>query len=89
MSRPRIFTDDECAVLAAWWATARSVRAKADELGCSESALYDAIARGQGRMTNGERVKLRGYERPSALVPRESPQSEGKPRELTTTEDTA
>ena len=61
MSAPRRFTDAECKALAEWFGQLRklgSVTAKARELGISKPALYDAIARGSGRMTAATRHKL-------------------------------
>jgi predicted DNA-binding protein YlxM (UPF0122 family) len=61
MSAPRKLTDEQCKELAEWFKTLRglgSVHAKAKELGISKPALYDAIARGEGRMTSATRHKL-------------------------------
>jgi predicted DNA-binding protein YlxM (UPF0122 family) len=54
-------SDEQCRYLADWYRRLRSfgtVEAKAKELGISKPALYDAIARGQGRMTAATRFKL-------------------------------
>lgn len=64
MSKPRVLNGDQDKALAAWFADLRrlgTVQSKARELGISVSALYDAIARGQGKPTTGERFKLRDY----------------------------
>jgi transposase-like protein len=45
MSRRRALSDEQCQALAEWFDTPRTVRAKARELGISESALYDSVAR--------------------------------------------
>ena len=82
MSKPRVTTDEQCAELAAWFADLRrlgTVQSKARDLGISVSALYDAIARGQGRMTAGARMKISSYR--SDLVPRESNDSESIAKE--------
>lgn len=65
MSAPRRFTDKECKALAEWFSQLRalgSVSAKARELGISKPALYDAIARGQGRLPAATRHKLTAAE---------------------------
>lgn len=70
MSKPRATTEDQDTALAEWFVNLRSlgtVQQKAKEMGISVSAVYDAIARAQGRPTAGIRFKLREYD-----VPRES-----------------
>jgi hypothetical protein len=79
MSKPRVTTAEQDAELAAWYTHLRSlgsVQQKARELGISVCAVYDAIARGQGKPTAGARFKVRDH------VPRESIDSESI--ELTT-----
>lgn len=61
MSRRRALTDEQCKELAAWFQSIRSmgtVAAKARALGISKPALYDAIARGEGRLPSATRHKL-------------------------------
>jgi len=58
MSRRRRFTDEECQRLAEWARSRSTYAAKAKELGVSEPTLRDAIARGNGEMTEGTRRKL-------------------------------
>jgi len=73
MSKPRVTTAEQDRMLAEWFESLRAlgtVQSKARELGISVSALYDAVARGRGQPTAGERFKLRDF------VPRESPHSE-------------
>lgn len=73
MSKPRVTTPEQDTELAAWYSQLKrlgSVQQKAKELGISVCAVYDAIARGQGRPTAGSRFKLRDY------VSRESIDSE-------------
>lgn len=75
MSKPRVLDDKKDAELAAWFANLRrmgTVQQKARELGISVSALYDAIARGDGRLTTGARYKLAH----AFDVSRESPHNE-------------
>lgn len=63
MSRQRLFTDEQCSVLAAWFQALRSagtVESKAKQLECSEKTLRDAIARGLGNDTEAMRRKLVG-----------------------------
>lgn len=65
MTRRRRFTDEECRALASWFTQLRamgSVRGKARELGISVPALYDAIARGDGRLPAATRHKLSSAE---------------------------
>lgn len=62
MSKPRKTTDEQDKALADWYVSLRgmgTVQQKAKELGISVCAVYDAIARGQGRPTAGTRFKLR------------------------------
>lgn len=47
MTRRRALTDEQAAELAQWFKSVRTVREKAKELGISESALYDTVARAQ------------------------------------------
>lgn len=61
MSAPRKLTDEQCRELAQWFQSVRNlgtVAAKAKALGISKPALYDAIARGEGRMPSATRHKL-------------------------------
>jgi len=72
MSKPRVTTDEQDKELADWWWSLQNmgtVRDKAKEYGISVSAFYDAVARGLGKPTSGQRFKVRDY------VPRESNQS--------------
>lgn len=65
MSKPRVTTDEQDKALADWWWELQRIgtmRDKAKELGISVSALYDAIARGLGKPTCGQRFKLREYQ---------------------------
>lgn len=76
MSKPRVTTDDQDKELADWYWQMKqmgSVRDKAREYGISVCAVYDAIARGLGKPTAGERFKINDYLRD---VPRESIHSE-------------
>ena len=74
MSKPRVTTDEQDQALADWWwqfQQVGTVRDKAKEYGISVSALYDAIARGLGKPTAGQRFKVREYatnNAPGALV---------------------
>jgi hypothetical protein len=75
MSKPRVTTDEQDQALADWWWALQgmgTVREKAREYGISVSAFYDAVARGLGKLTAGQRFKVRDY------VPRESKQTESK-----------
>jgi len=72
MSKPRVTTAEQDRELADWYSNLKrmgTVQAKAKELGISVCAVYDAIARGNGQPTAGERFKLRD------LVSRESIES--------------
>jgi hypothetical protein len=75
MSKTRVTTDAQDQELAAWYWDMKNmgtVRSKAKELGISVCAVYDAIARGLGKPTTGERFKIaHAFDD----VPRESIQS--------------
>lgn len=61
MSRRRVLTDEQSSDLATWFRQLRllgSVQSKCRELGISRTALYDAIARAEDRLTSGGRHKL-------------------------------
>jgi hypothetical protein len=76
MSKPRVTTEAQDQELAAWYWDMKNmgtVRSKAKEMGISVCAVYDAIARGLGKPTAGERFKLSEFSRD---VPRESPNNE-------------
>ena len=76
MSKPRVTTPEQDAALAEWYGNLKrmgTVQQKARELGISVCAVYDAIARGQGRPTAGARFKVREH---VDDVPRESPNNE-------------
>jgi len=45
MSKRRLLTDEQCLQLLEWFDSIRTVREKAKELGISESAVYDSVAR--------------------------------------------
>lgn len=64
MSKPRVTTEEQDQALADWWWDLKNmgtVRDKAKELGISVCAVYDAIARGLGKPTAGERFKVNSY----------------------------
>jgi hypothetical protein len=62
MSRRRLFTNEECAVLAARYEALQAMGTMSDwckEFGCSHEALKDAILRGQGKDPGHVRRKIR------------------------------
>jgi hypothetical protein len=61
MSRPRVFTDEQCRELARWYESRGTISDKAKELGVNMNTLRDAILRGQGKDVGHVRRKLAAW----------------------------